>query len=126
MIIKTCYPYQTLEVYSPGSETAAFSVWAVYVPLDREQRLHRSFGMLMIRKPRPVWPLYFAWPVIRAFTELIFRQDRRMVEADQRALEQHGEDLHREIHPTVLFLRDVLGRCGVPMNRSPVPAPATV
>ncbi len=118
MTIKTHYPYQTLEVCCPSSETAAFSVWAVYVPLDRAQRVHRNFGMLMIRKPQPGWLIYLTWPFIRAFTELVFRQNRRMVEAEQRAFEQQGADLGKEIYPPVLSLREVLGRCGAPMNQS--------
>lgn len=113
MTIRTDYPYQTLTVLRAHSEVPAIQLFAVYVPLDAEQRRHRSFGLLMVRKPRIAGLIYLAWPIIRYFAESIFTQDRMAVEREQRAHDEQGADWNREISPVLLQLRDVLATCGV-------------
>ncbi|MEU2658275.1 aromatic ring-hydroxylating dioxygenase subunit alpha [Streptomyces sp. NPDC007325] len=118
--IRTEYPYQTLQAVPESSGTAAFSLWAAYVPEDAEQRLSRVFGLLMIAKPALPGALHVAWPLIRRFTERVFAQDRMAVEAEQRAWDEQGADLNQEVFPLILDVRKVLRENGVPL--APVPA----
>ncbi|MFD7561394.1 Rieske 2Fe-2S domain-containing protein, partial [Streptomyces sp. NPDC059835] len=106
--IRTQYPYQTLQTVPESSDTAAFSLWAAYVPQDVEQRVSRVFGLLMIAKPAIPGALHLAWPLIRRFTERVFAQDRMAVEAEQRAWDEQGEDLNQEVFPLILDVRKVL------------------
>jgi phenylpropionate dioxygenase-like ring-hydroxylating dioxygenase large terminal subunit len=120
MTVRTDYPYQGLIVFRAHSETPAVRLWTSYVPLDEEQRRHRSFGLLMIRKPRIASLIYLAWPLIRYFAESIFGQDRAAVEAEQRAHDVQGADWNCEISPVLLELRKILARCGVAITRAGV------
>jgi renierapurpurin 18,18'-hydroxylase len=120
MTVRTDYPYQGLIVFRARSETPAVRLWTSYVPLDEEQRRHRSFGLLMIRKPRIASLIYLAWPLIRYFAESIFDQDRAAVEAEQRAHDVQGADWNCEISPVLLELRKILARCGVTITRAGV------
>src|SRR5262249_9913820 len=92
MTIRTEYPYQGLDVLGAPSDGPAIRLWTSYVPLDAEQRRHRSFGLLMIRKPRIPGLIYLLWPLIRHFAESILAQDRIAVEAEQRAYDAQGGD----------------------------------
>jgi phenylpropionate dioxygenase-like ring-hydroxylating dioxygenase large terminal subunit len=113
MVVRTEYPYQRLEVFPARSAKAAVSLWAAYVPVDREQHVNHSFGILMVRKP-PISALaYVMWPAMRLFTELVFRQDKMIVEAEQKAYDAQGGDLNQEVFPVILSLRQILRRCGV-------------
>ena len=47
--------------------------------------------------------------------EGIFREDRRIVEAEQRAYEVQGADLNNEVFPIVQSLKALLARRGVPL-----------
>ncbi len=115
MTIRTHYPYQWLQVRRPNSDEPVMRLWAVYVPTDREQRRCRSYGLLMVRRPRKqAWILDVAAPVMRRFTESIFTEDRMAVEAEQRAYDQQGGDWNHEISPVMLDLRACLRRNGVP------------
>jgi hypothetical protein len=114
MTIRTDYPHQGLVVLRSHSEAVAIRLWAAYVPLDAGQRRNRSFGMLMIRRPKIPGLLAIAWPVIRYFAESIFTQDRIAVEAEQRAWDAQGGDRNQEVSPVLLELREVLARCGEP------------
>jgi phenylpropionate dioxygenase-like ring-hydroxylating dioxygenase large terminal subunit len=113
MVVRTEYPYQTLRVYPAHSDTTAVSLWAVYVPLDREQRVNQSFGILMVRKPHIPGLAYLLWPAMRYFAELVFRQDKMIVEVEQKAYDAQGADLNQEVFPVTLGLRQILLRCGV-------------
>jgi phenylpropionate dioxygenase-like ring-hydroxylating dioxygenase large terminal subunit len=117
MTIRTDYPHQGLTVYRSHSEIPAIRLWASYVPLDAEQRRNRSFGLLMIRRPKIPGLLMLAWPVIRYFTESIFAQDRLAVEHEQKAHDAQGGDWNREISPVLLDLRRVLEANGIPADR---------
>jgi phenylpropionate dioxygenase-like ring-hydroxylating dioxygenase large terminal subunit len=121
LTISTTYPYQTLALERPGARSPSFALWTAYVPLDREQRRNRSFGILMIRRPRIPGLLHLAWPLMRRFTDLVFEQDRRAVEAEQAAWDRQGADWNREVFPLILDLRDVLARNGVSLEK-PEPA----
>ncbi|MFG3345754.1 Rieske 2Fe-2S domain-containing protein [Streptomyces sp. NPDC048018] len=114
--IRTEYPYQTLRNVPESSDTAAFSLWAAYVPEDLEQRVSRVFGLLMIAKPALPGALPLAWPLIRRFTERVFAQDRMAVEAEQRAWDEQGADWNQEVFPLILDVRDVLRRNGIPLR----------
>jgi phenylpropionate dioxygenase-like ring-hydroxylating dioxygenase large terminal subunit len=112
MTIRTDYPYQGLTVQRAGSDEPAFKLWAAYVPLDREQRTNQSFGILMIKKPRPAIAIHALWPLIRWFTEAILREDKMIVEEEQRAHDRQGADWNQEVFPLVLDLREILSRNG--------------
>ncbi|WP_406064729.1 aromatic ring-hydroxylating dioxygenase subunit alpha [Streptomyces sp. NBC_01077] len=116
--IRTGYPYQTLRAVPETSGTAAFSLWAAYVPEDLEQRVSRVFGLLTIAKPAFPGALTLAWPLIRRFTERVFAQDRMAVEAEQRAWDEQGEDWNQEVFPLILDVRKVLRANGVPLRPS--------
>ena len=117
MIIRTQYPYQTLSLRRAGAVEPAFDLWAAYVPWDSAQRSHVSVGMLMIEKPRIPGIIHLFWPFIRRFTESVFTEDRRAVEAEQRAYDAQQGDWNQEINPVILDLRDLLIRSGVSLAR---------
>ncbi len=114
MTVRTAYPHQHLMVWRSHSDVIAIRLFAAYVPIDAEQRRNRSFGILMVRKPKIPGLLSAAWPVIRYFAESVFTQDRIAVEAEQRAWDAQGGDWNREISPVLIELRRVLAACGEP------------
>ncbi|MBO8198508.1 aromatic ring-hydroxylating dioxygenase subunit alpha [Streptomyces smyrnaeus] len=118
MIIRTDYPYQTLDLVPQNAERPAFRLWAVYVPEGAEQRTCHAYGLLMIAKPRIPGALHLAWPLIRRFTERVFAEDRMAVEAEQRAWEEQNEDRNHEVFPLILDVREVLRGNGVPLRPS--------
>lgn len=111
--IRTRYPYQMLWMRRPSRETSPLELWVAYVPCDKAQRRTRSFGLLMIRKPKIPGLLSLGWPLMRLFTEKVFAQDRMAVEREQRAYDQQGGDWNREVFPAILELRALLMRSGV-------------
>jgi renierapurpurin 18,18'-hydroxylase len=114
MTVRTTYPYQHLMVRRAHSDATAIRLFAAYIPLDAEQRRNRSFGILLVRKPKIPGVLIAGLPLIRYFVESIFAQDKIAVEAEQRAWEAQGGDWNREISPVLLELRRVLHDCGAP------------
>jgi phenylpropionate dioxygenase-like ring-hydroxylating dioxygenase large terminal subunit len=108
MTIRTHYPYQSLTVYVAHSITPTVLLWTVYVPIDNDQRINQTFGMLMIRKPKISALMYAMWPVMRYFTESVFRQDKKIVEAEQAAHDLQGGDWNQEVFPLILSLRELL------------------
>jgi hypothetical protein len=113
MTIRTDYPYQRLKFWVDGGDPV-LDVWLGYTPLDREQRTNRTFGYLSVKKPKPAFMLYLAWPFITWFTENIFREDKDIVEKEQAAHDAQGADWNNEIFPAICDLRELLARCGVP------------
>lgn len=111
--IRTTYPYQTLQLVPEDTGLAAFSLWVAYVPEDAGQRTSHVYGLLMIQKPPVPGLLHLAWPLIRRFTERVFAEDRRAVEAEQRAWDEQGQDLNHEVSPLILDVRHVLRANGV-------------
>ena len=120
MTIRTEYPYQTLKFWTAGSQEPVMNLWNVYVPVDRAQRVHHTFGMIMIRKPSIPGLIHLMWPFITWFTESIFTEDRLIVEAEQRAFDQQGADWNQEIYPAILALREVLIKQGIPLANSEI------
>ncbi len=108
MTIRTDYPYQTLRVWFDRAEHPALDLWNVYVPVDRDQRVNHTFGLMMIRKPSIPGLINLLWPFIVWFTEGIFAEDRWVVEQEQQAFDLQGADWNHEISPVMLELRDVL------------------
>ncbi|NIF76948.1 aromatic ring-hydroxylating dioxygenase subunit alpha [Paraburkholderia sp. Cy-641] len=113
MTIRTEYPYQTLQIRN-AEQTLVMDLWIVYVPLDREQRTNRTFGLLSIRKPGIPGAMTLLWPLLVWFTERIFKEDREIVEAEQRAHDAQGADWNHEVFPVINELRALLRECGVP------------
>lgn len=131
MAIRTEYPYQTLTISGASSSAVpSVSLWIAYVPTDGEGRANRSFGILLVRKPRVRWLLSVAWPVLRHFVQSVFAEDRMAVEAEQRAHDAQGGDWNQEIYPAILDLRQLLLTHGMapagshPVGRSPQGAPS--
>jgi renierapurpurin 18,18'-hydroxylase len=120
MIIRTEYPYQHLRVWV-GDGDPVLSVWLAYTPLDAEQRTNRTFGYLSVRRPSVPGLIDVAWPFITMFTEQIFREDKEIVEMEQRAHDAQGADWNNEVFPPIKDLRQVLARCGATDNRSAPP-----
>ena len=90
-------------------------VWLCYAPLiDAAQRTNRTFGYLSVKKPPVPGLIHAVWPFVVWFTENIFREDKDIVEHEQRAYEAQGADWNNEVFPAVRDLRSVLARCGVP------------
>jgi phenylpropionate dioxygenase-like ring-hydroxylating dioxygenase large terminal subunit len=111
MTIRTSYPYQSLRVWVKPGEPA-LDVWLCYTPMDAAQRTNRTFGYLSVKKAPIPGLTHLMWPLIHLFTEGIFRQDKRIVELEQRAHDAQGCCHNNEVFPPVLDLRGVLGRCG--------------
>ena len=85
------------------------------MPLDREQRINHTFGLMNIRKPSIPGLMELLWPFVVWFTEGIFTQDRWIVELEQAAFDQQGSDWNQEIFPVILQLRKMLLRQGLPI-----------
>ena len=119
MTIRTEYPYQNLRIWTDG-ELPVMNLWIAYVPLDREQRTNRTFGLLAIQRPERLgFLLDAAWPVLVWFTERIFTEDRAIVEQEQRAHDEQGADWNQEVFPAIRELRALLGRRGAPIVARP-------
>jgi hypothetical protein len=116
MTIRTEYPYQTLKFWTAGNDTPALDLWNVYIPVDKDQRINHTFGMIMIEKPPIPGLIHLLWPFIVWFTEGIFREDRRIVELEQKAYDLQGADWNQEIFPVILDLRGLLARGSVPTS----------
>ncbi len=120
MTVRTQYPYQTLTIRVGGGEPI-MDLWIAYVPLDREQRTNRTFGLLSIKKPGLPGAIHVAWPFICWFTERIFTEDRWVVEREQEAHDQQGADWNQEVFPIIRELRALLARCGTPIAGATAP-----
>jgi phenylpropionate dioxygenase-like ring-hydroxylating dioxygenase large terminal subunit len=112
MTIRTDYPYQTLRIRT-GERAPVMDLWIAYVPVDGEQRTHRTFGLLSIQRPKMALVLDAAWPALIWFTEAIFKEDRAIVELEQSAHDAQGADWNQEIFPVIRDLREVLRENGV-------------
>lgn len=115
MTIRTEYPYQTLKFWTAGSEHPALDLWNVYIPVDREQRINHTYGLMMFRKPAIPGLINLFWPFIIWFTEGIFGEDRWIVELEQKAFDEQGADWNQEIFPVIQSLRKLLINKGIPM-----------
>lgn len=113
MVIRTDYPHQSLRFWVDDGDPV-LSVWLGYTPLDAEQRSNRTFGYLSVKKPGIPALLAMAWPFITLFTESIFKEDKEIVEMEQRAHDAQGGCRNNEVFPPIRDLRAVLTRCGVP------------
>jgi renierapurpurin 18,18'-hydroxylase len=116
MTIRTEYPYQTLKFWTAGNPEPALDLWNCYVPTDHLQKHNHTYGLMMIAKPNIPLIINLLWPFIVAFTNGIFAQDREIVEAEQRAFDNQGQDWNQEISPSILQLRSLLLNKGVPLN----------
>lgn len=117
MTVCTRYPHQRLKFWTAGSEHPALDLWITYVPVDREQRINHTFGLMNIRKPGIPGLIRLLWPFIIWFTERIFAEDRRVVEMEQDAFDAQGSDWNQEVFPAILQLRELLKRSGIPIRR---------
>ena len=116
MTIRTEYPYQTLRILPGGGDAPVMDLWIVYVPQDEAQKTIRVFGLLSIHKPEGVVGrslMTLGWPVLVAFTEQIFREDRGIVESEQAAHDAQGGNWNQEIFPVIRELTGLLASCGV-------------
>jgi phenylpropionate dioxygenase-like ring-hydroxylating dioxygenase large terminal subunit len=118
MTIRTGYPYQDLKVWV-GDGDPVLHVWLGYTPLDKDQRTNRTYGYLSVKRPKIPGLIEAAWPFITLFTEQIFKEDKEIVEFEQAAHDAQGSDWNNEVFPPIRDLRDVLARCGVPMDPPP-------
>jgi len=120
MRIRTDYPHQNLKVWVgrdiQQSSDPVLDVWLGYTPLDAEQRTNRTYGYLSVKKPRIPGLIHAVWPFVTWFTENIFREDKDIVEHEQRAHDAQGADWNNEVFPPLRELRAVLARCGVPLK----------
>jgi renierapurpurin 18,18'-hydroxylase len=117
MTIATTYPYQTLRYWPAGCAEPALDLWNVYVPLDREQRRNRTFGLMMVRKPPLPGLIHLLWPFIIRFADGIFTEDQWIVEQEQKAFDRQGQDENQEVSPAILALRALLVKRGIPLRQ---------
>jgi phenylpropionate dioxygenase-like ring-hydroxylating dioxygenase large terminal subunit len=113
MTIRTEYPYQTLRILTKDG-TMVMDLWICYVPLDKQQRTNRTFGLLSIKRPGIPGLLDMAWPLLVWFTERIFKEDRWIVEREQEAHDRQGADWNHEVFPVINELRQLLIERGAP------------
>jgi phenylpropionate dioxygenase-like ring-hydroxylating dioxygenase large terminal subunit len=117
MRIRTDYPTQSLKVWVgrdiKASDDPVLDVWLGYTPLDAAQKTNRTFGYLSVKRPPLPGLIEAAWPLVVWFTEGIFKEDKDIVEAEQRAHDAQGGDWNNEVFPALRDLREVLARCGV-------------
>ncbi len=116
MRIRTDYPAQSLKVWVgrniEDTEDPVLDVWLGYTPWDAEQRTNRTYGYLSVKKPPVPGLIHIVWPFVVWFTENIFREDKEIVEYEQRAYDAQGADWNNEVFPALRDLRGVLARCG--------------
>ncbi len=119
MRIRTDYPTQSLRVWVgrdiQETNDPVLDVWLAYTPLDAEQKTNRTYGYLSVKKPRIPGVIHAVWPFVVWFTENIFREDKEIVEYEQRAYDAQGADWNNEMFPALRDLRGVLARCGGPI-----------
>ena len=115
MTVRTQYPNQILKFWTAGSENPALDLWITYVPVDQQQRVNHTFGLINVRRPGIPGLLDVLWPFIIWFTNGIFEEDRWVVEMEQAAFDTQGADLNQEIFPVILKVRDLLIRKGIPL-----------
>jgi len=115
MTIRTEYPYQTLRIAQEG-QPPVMDLWIAYTPQDKDELTCRVFGLLAIKRPNIPGALEMAWPFLIAFTERIFREDRDIVEMEQRAWNELGGDHNQEVFPVINALRACLTECGLTPN----------
>jgi hypothetical protein len=96
-----------------------------YAPTDRLQKANHSMGLMMIQKPPVPGLIHALWPFIVLFTEAIFKQDRHIVELEQKAYDSQGGDWNQEVFPVILGLRELLMRQGVPIESALQPSAHT-
>jgi len=117
MRIRTDYPVQSLKVWVgrdiQETQDPVLDVWLGYTPTDAEQRTNRTYGYLSVKKPPIPGLIHAVWPFVIWFTENIFREDKHIVEHEQRAYDAQGADWNHEVFPALHDLRSVLGRCGL-------------
>jgi len=103
MRIRTDYPTQSLKVWVGRdinqTDDPVLDVWLAYTPLDTEQRSNRTYGYLSVKKPRMPGIIHAVWPFVTWFTENIFREDKEIVEAEQRAVRRTGCGLEQRSVP---------------------------
>jgi renierapurpurin 18,18'-hydroxylase len=120
MRIRTDYPSQSLKVWVGReirqTDDPVLDVWLCYTPLDAEQRTNRTYGYLSVKKPPVPGLIHAVWPFVVWFTEKIFREDKHIVEAEQKAYDAQGADWNNEVFPALRDLRGVLARCGGPIR----------
>jgi len=120
MRIRTDYPAQNLKVWVGRdievTQDPVLDVWLCYTPLDAEQRTNRTYGYLSVKKPPIPGLIHLVWPFVVWFTENIFREDKSIVEHEQRAYDTQGADWNNEVFPALRDLRGVLARCGSPIK----------
>jgi phenylpropionate dioxygenase-like ring-hydroxylating dioxygenase large terminal subunit len=120
MRIRTDYPSQSLKVWLgrdiQPTQDPVLDVWLCYTPLDAQQRTNRTYGFLSVKKPPVPGLIHAVWPFVVRFTENIFREDKQIVEHEQRAYDAQGADWNNEVFPAIRDLRAVLARCGVPIR----------
>jgi renierapurpurin 18,18'-hydroxylase len=117
MRIRTDYPSQSLKVWVgrdiQQTQDPVLDVWLCYTPLDAEQRTNRTYGYLSVKKPPVPGLIHLLWPFVVWFTENIFREDKQIVEFEQRAYDAQGADWNNEVFPALRDLRTVLAGCGI-------------
>ena len=116
MTIRTQYPYQSLQFTRSDQTKPSLDLWLSYAPVDREQRVNHSIGLMMIKKSAIPGLIHLFWPFIVWFTEGIFLQDRNIVELEQKAHDLQGGDWNQEIFPVIKTLRELLVKQGVPLS----------
>jgi phenylpropionate dioxygenase-like ring-hydroxylating dioxygenase large terminal subunit len=123
MRIRTDYPSQNLKVWIgrniDQSQDPVLDVWLGYTPWDAGQRVTRTYGYLSVKKPPIPGLIHVVWPLVTRFTEAIFREDKEIVEYEQRAHDAQGGDWNHEVFAPLRDLRAVLAHCGRPMAASP-------
>jgi renierapurpurin 18,18'-hydroxylase len=123
MRIRTDYPGQTLKVWVgrdiQDTQDPVLDVWLCYTPVDAAQRTNHTYGYLSVKKPPIPGLIHAVWPFVVWFTENIFREDKEIVEYEQRAHDVQGADWNNEIFPAIRDLRSVLVRCGKPPRVGP-------
>ena len=90
MTIRTEYPHQTLRIWTSDSKPV-MHLWIGYTPVDLEQKVNRTFGLLSVRRPKISGLLNLAWPALVWFTNRIFAEDRAIIpEMEQAAYDRQG------------------------------------
>ncbi|WOO42339.1 Rieske 2Fe-2S domain-containing protein [Rubellicoccus peritrichatus] len=118
MTIRTEYPYQTLKFWTAGSTTPALDLWNLYFPVDREQRINQTYGLMCIQRPPIPFLMDILWPAIIWFTNGIFNEDKWICELEQAAFDAQGEDWNHEIFPAIRSVRRVITDNGILIDPS--------
>lgn len=106
--IAAAYPYQSLIYHRSDVDQPILKLWNAYIPVGADEAVTRPIGLLLVRRPTVPGLLALLKPILLRVAQNIFREDKEMMELEQKAYVAQGVDLTKETAPFLLELRRLL------------------